>query len=127
MAAFYQQAFEMEEIVRNDRQVLLSDGYINLGRNHWFICDEHRTKWSIGSNLFSSWREETEEDWRRNEYKYAEYVQVKPVYPEPTEEDLRQKAHYENLMQQIREEDKGYGVQEKWDALMRQLDEDEGL
>lgn len=30
VAAFYQQAFEMQEIVRNDRQVLLSDGYINL-------------------------------------------------------------------------------------------------
>ena len=30
VAAFYQQAFEMQEIVRNDHQVLLSDGYINL-------------------------------------------------------------------------------------------------
>lgn len=30
VAAFYQQAFEMQEIVRNERQVLLSDGYINL-------------------------------------------------------------------------------------------------
>ena len=30
VAAFYKEAFEMQEIVRNERQVLLSDGYINL-------------------------------------------------------------------------------------------------
>ena len=30
VASFYKEAFEMQEIVRNDRQVLLSDGYINL-------------------------------------------------------------------------------------------------
>ena len=30
VAAFYQEAFDMVEVARNDRQVLLSDGYINL-------------------------------------------------------------------------------------------------
>ena len=30
VAAFYKEAFELQEIVRNDHQVLLSDGYINL-------------------------------------------------------------------------------------------------
>lgn len=34
-AAFYQQAFDMQEIARNDRQVLLSDGYINLTILKW--------------------------------------------------------------------------------------------
>src|SRR5690348_17591745 len=36
-----------------------TDGYINVGREHWFVCDQHQTKWRIGENLFSSWREET--------------------------------------------------------------------
>ncbi len=30
VAAFYKEAFDMHEVIRNDRQVLLSDGYINL-------------------------------------------------------------------------------------------------
>lgn len=34
-AAFYQKAFDMQEITRNDRQVLLSDGYINLTILKW--------------------------------------------------------------------------------------------
>jgi hypothetical protein len=40
------------------------DGYINIGSSHWFICDEHKVMWCIGSNLFSSWREETEDEQR---------------------------------------------------------------
>ena len=30
VAAFYKQAFDMQEVARNDRQVQLSDGFINL-------------------------------------------------------------------------------------------------
>ena len=30
VAAFYMAAFDMQEVTRNERQVLLSDGYINL-------------------------------------------------------------------------------------------------
>ncbi len=60
------------------------DGYLNLGRNHWFFCDRHKTTWCIGSNLFSGWRDETEEDWLRNEYKLNHFITVEPLYPEPT-------------------------------------------
>ena len=35
MAAFYKEAFDMQEVIRNDRQVLLSDGYINLTITEW--------------------------------------------------------------------------------------------
>jgi hypothetical protein len=37
-----------------------TDGYINIGRSHWMFCREHRVKWWIGSNIFSSWRYQTE-------------------------------------------------------------------
>jgi hypothetical protein len=41
-----------------------SNGFINIGRSHWFFCDEHKVKWCVGSNLFSSWRSETEAEQR---------------------------------------------------------------
>lgn len=41
-----------------------SDAYRNIHRLHFFYCDEHRLTWCVGSNLMSSWREESEEDWR---------------------------------------------------------------
>ena len=64
-----------------------TDGYINIGREHWFACDRHKTKWHVGSNLFSSWRDETEEDWLRNEYRLENYLSVDPVYPKPAREE----------------------------------------
>lgn len=41
-----------------------SGEYRNIYRHHFFFCDEHRITWLAGSNLFSSWREEDEDDWR---------------------------------------------------------------
>ena len=41
-----------------------NDGFLNAGKGHWFLCHEHRVRWFVGSNLFSSWREETEEEQR---------------------------------------------------------------
>ena len=62
--------------------------YLNVGRDHWSYCAEHKTKWCIGSNLFSGWQEETEEDWKRNEYRLAECMTVKPVYEIRTEDSF---------------------------------------
>ncbi len=59
-------------------------GNLNVGRDHWFICDKHRTKWCIGSNLFSSWRDETEAEWQRNAEKLAGYRAVNPIYKSGT-------------------------------------------
>jgi hypothetical protein len=38
------------------------EGRANVGRSHWFYCTEHKTKWLVGSNLFSDWREQTREE-----------------------------------------------------------------
>ena len=56
------------------------DGYLNIGRNHWFVCKKHKVKWLHGSNLFSHWREETQEDWDRNREDIKNYQEVEPVY-----------------------------------------------
>jgi hypothetical protein len=41
-----------------------TDGFLNAGKTHIFICREHKTRWIVGANLFSSWRDETEEEQR---------------------------------------------------------------
>ena len=58
-----------------------ADEWLNVGKKHWQVCHEHKTKWSIGSNLFSSWHDETEQDWLRNQTRLAEYREVVPVFP----------------------------------------------
>ena len=40
--------------------------YLNIRATHWFYCDTCHIKWYIGENLFSSWLQETEQDWQRN-------------------------------------------------------------
>jgi hypothetical protein len=42
-----------------------SEGHLNVGRSHWFYCKEHKVKWCIGWNLFSTWRDQTEEEQRK--------------------------------------------------------------
>ena len=41
-----------------------NDGYQNIYRHHFFFCEEHCVAWLAGHDLFSSWREEDEADWR---------------------------------------------------------------
>ena len=57
-----------------------NDGILNIGRDHWCFCDAHKTRWLIGGNLFSGWRSETEEEWRKNQEKLACYREVEPVF-----------------------------------------------
>lgn len=63
-----------------------TDGFINIGRGHWFYCKEHKAKWFIGSNRFSSWKDETEPEQRRifDELGAGAFEDVKPYYL-PTE------------------------------------------
>jgi hypothetical protein len=36
-------------------------GYLNvlgdLGMEHWFFCENHKVRWYVGTDLFSSWRD----------------------------------------------------------------------
>jgi len=57
-----------------------NDGYVNYGREHWFSCREHRTRWCAGSNLFSSWKYETEEEQEQQWSEIAEYREVEPIF-----------------------------------------------
>jgi hypothetical protein len=59
-----------------------TDGYINVGRGHWFYCERDRTRWFAGENLFSSWREQTEDEQREIYARlgFSRFQEVEPVY-----------------------------------------------
>ncbi len=57
-----------------------NDGWRNVGRSHWFVCNRHRTKWCWGENQFSCWKQETPEDWYKNQVTLLAYVEVDPVF-----------------------------------------------
>lgn len=63
-----------------------NDGFVNVGRAHWFMCDKHKTKWCVGDNWFRCWRFETEEIWRENARLLSAYRTVKPEFPLPEKE-----------------------------------------
>lgn len=58
-----------------------NDGYRNAGRTHIFFCREHQTRWIVGSNLFSNWRDETKESQEAeyNKIGLGEFEEVEPV------------------------------------------------
>ena len=56
-----------------------TDGYMNVGKDHWNVCERHKTCWPIGANLFSSWEEERQEDWDCNAEKLSGYHRVEPL------------------------------------------------
>jgi hypothetical protein len=55
-----------------------NDGYVNAGKTHVFYCKEHRVSWIAGTNLFSSWKQETEEEQRAiyNEIGIGEFERI---------------------------------------------------
>src|SRR5690348_9790733 len=58
-----------------------SDGFLNVERQHWFVCHVHHVKWHVGSNTFSCWIYENEEDWRKNLELLSTYREVESVTP----------------------------------------------
>ena len=57
-----------------------TDGYVNAGSTHIFICREHKTRWIVGSNLMSSWRNETQDE-QRALYDQIGVGEFEEVYP----------------------------------------------
>lgn len=57
-----------------------TDGYVNIQRVHFFVCDAHKVYWPVGTNLFSDWREEDQATWERNGLLLAGYQRVAPWF-----------------------------------------------
>ena len=46
---------------------------LDIGRGHWGVCDNCRTRIFLGSNLASAWRSENKEIWKERHKKIADY------------------------------------------------------
>lgn len=58
-----------------------SNGMISIERQHWGHCQTHQTKWRVGENLFSAWKEQSELENKANEEFLANYCEVEAVLP----------------------------------------------
>ncbi len=58
-----------------------NDGYLNVGKTHWFVCHKHKTRWCVGFGLFSSWMDETREQHEENAELLVTYEDVDPWEP----------------------------------------------
>ena len=56
-----------------------TNGYLNIGPDHSFICHDHKTKWWAGNNLMADWEEENGEIWKANRETLKDFREVKPV------------------------------------------------
>jgi hypothetical protein len=70
-----------------------TDGYVDVVHDwcasHYFLCEEHKTRWFIGQNLFSSWMDEDPLQRQRHLDKmdFDSYREVKPWFsPQQLEE-----------------------------------------
>ncbi len=57
-----------------------NDGFVNIGRQHWFYCAMHLTTWLAGENLFGCWRTEDEVTWQANKDFLRDFLVVAPLY-----------------------------------------------
>ena len=55
------------------------DDVYNAGRTHIGVCHQHRIGWRLGANLFSSWKDETEQQQRERYREIEDYRRVDAV------------------------------------------------
>jgi hypothetical protein len=68
------------------------DGWANAGKAHVLYCKEHKKTWCIGANIFSSWRDQTEDEQRKiwKEIGLDEFEDVEPYVVPPSFEHIEQ-------------------------------------
>jgi hypothetical protein len=73
-----------------------NDGMLYLGKSHWHYCKQHKVMWTTGSNIFSGWRLQTEDEQRRiyEEIGCKDFEIITPWSPpeHPHAERLREQA-----------------------------------
>jgi hypothetical protein len=55
-----------------------TSGYLNIGRDHWFICRRHRVKWYVASGIFPDWLHEDESVWKKNSELLSSFLEIEP-------------------------------------------------
>jgi len=64
----------------------------NVGRENYVCCDEHNVFWCLGSNIISSWRDESEELWQQNSAELETMRRVEPRFLPKSEVAAKQRA-----------------------------------
>ena len=59
--------------------------YLNIGSDQMAYCHQCQTKYKAGVNMFSTWLDEQEAKWRRNQKRLADYKVVEPLIDAPEE------------------------------------------
>lgn len=94
-----------------------SDSTLSPAGNHWGVCRRHFTKWSIGWNLFSGWRGQSEWDSFILSLYLSAYRKVEP-YIAPQERVAGHQAHKERDPA-----DPFYDGEDRPEALQHRIDE----
>ena len=55
--------------------------YVNVQKDHFHYCKDHKVWWWGGSGMFSSWRDEDEETWRENAEMLGSFIEVEALHP----------------------------------------------
>jgi len=55
--------------------------HVNVERFNYVLCTRHGLYWLLGENLFSSWRDETPETWRKNKLLLDGFKFIEPFTP----------------------------------------------
>ncbi len=66
---------------------------ITVGRDHWAICEPDKTRWWVGSNLFSAPQEQTEEQYEAAAARLAPYREVESVSDTARAEGIQEDGH----------------------------------
>jgi hypothetical protein len=73
----------------------LPDKWLNVGANHWLVCLDHEVRWRVGANLFSDWKDETEDIHQVNAEFLSTFRVVEPYYRPPARwEELRDRLRW---------------------------------
>ena len=50
--------------------------YLNIGRDHYWVCDKCKKYVYFGSNLLSTWRNQNKGIWERNKRLLSRYEEI---------------------------------------------------
>jgi hypothetical protein len=56
-----------------------SDGFLNVGPYHWFVCDQHIARWNM-TNRVLDWEDEDMATWEANVELLDKYTEVQPAF-----------------------------------------------
>jgi hypothetical protein len=79
----YNDASYVEDHFGNCPTCRRSHGCRSVGPDHWYVCHVHKTKWLVGSNLFSTWKHLSDVEHFENARLLSGYTEVQPVRPHP--------------------------------------------